>query len=840
MSFNNSDDEDEENTHWGRGFRNSPPLLPLVPYKNQVGGHASFLRFSDKALCKPLNAREKEFYEAVETMHPEIKSFIATYLGVVNVTYSTLPEDADMFGVAEGTPVVILEENKHILFDGSEDPEDALASGGTADVVNGQRQSRKLQQQVFKDALSPQSLRARFAQLRTTIGAMQRRHSFGSSGDRAHHSDELVRDGETTPTKLKSPLSLDESLVSDTRPLQHHESATTDPMEECGDAGSGGAADTLTPIFQMSEDEEDRAPDAHPKRAAHHHATPLRPGTLHPHPHPHPPHARLIRSPSTPTRPGHSLDCPPINTPVASVQIPPAPPTRTHTDPTPNSATYNPWSLHLYNSTMSKMTEKGCGQRRTDQFLLLEDLTEGFHFPCILDLKMGSRQHGVYATPEKRSSQEKKCEKSTSKKMGVRICGMQVYKQNTRTFTYLDKYVGRQINGVNFKQSLLSFLDNGEKYLIGYIPKMLEKLRKLHAVVSKMTTYRFYASSLLILYDGAWALESEQEDGPISFAVTDANGEQINLSSASSSAGMRDVDMKMIDFANCVSNAHLLRRSDDGTLQQQTGAGEAITASAGAPPLTPLSPTSKDVPGTIRVPFPPTTRGPDHGYLLGLRTLINVFEELYRELGAGDPTTPTAPPDGATPTQQTPRRSSRAGVVLDSQGHVWKNTLTPAQRVHVGITRVPGALVTEIVSAEPILFGEKPNTSVSAATSAPLPIGSSGATAILPTTVLGTPVPSSAPAPLPTSPTHARRPSGFVLVRRQTIPEMLVKTKSPIGSSRNLLDGKLTGSAEGKTLAGFGGVDAPPSAFAENSPVPQRTSSSPSLPPLINLPPVSL
>ncbi|KAJ3170193.1 hypothetical protein HDU88_008819 [Geranomyces variabilis] len=802
MSFTNSDDEDEEHAHWDRGFRNSPPLLPLVPYKNQVGGHASFLRFSDKALCKPLNAREKDFYEAVETMHPEIKSFIATYLGVVNVTYSTLPEDADMFGVAQGTPVVILEENKHILFDDNEDADNGLAGSGSADTVNGQRHSRKLQQQVFKDALSPQSLRARFAQLRTTIGAMHRRHSFGG-GDRS--TDELLPNAEGTPTKLLSPLSFDGTLA----PSQGSQESSNDDALE-GESESA-AADTLTPIFQMSEDEEDRAPDAHPKKHATHSTTPLRKGSLHPHPHP-----RLIRSPSTPTRPGHPM----VSATEPVHQIPPAPPTRTHTAPTPGSVAYNPWSLHLYNNTMSKM---GCGQRRTDQFLLLEDLTEGFQFPCILDLKMGSRQHGVYATPEKRSSQEKKCEKSTSKKMGVRICGMQVYKQNTRTFTYLDKYVGRQINGVNFKQSLLSFLDNGEKYLIGYIPKMLEKLRNLHAMVSKMTTYRFYASSLLILYDGAWAAEdSSKENGPISFAVTDANGEHIDVSAEAPHNGVHDVDMKMIDFANCVSNAHLLRRLDDGT-SPQSGAGEPISATTAAPPSSPLAASSAG--GTIRVPFPPTTRGPDHGYLLGLRTLMNVFEELHRELGAGSAEAiAPAMSDSIT----TPRRSSRAGVILDAQGHVWKSSLTPAQRVHVGITR--GAVVAEIVSADPILFSQKPNGCVTAA-SAPVPVpAGSSATATTSASAVATPITLSAPTPLPTSPGHARRPSGFVLVRRQTIPEMLVKAKSPIGSTRNLeMDSRPpNGSAESIT-AGFDGMDIPPSAFAVAS-SPQCETASPPLP----------
>lgn len=135
------------------------------------------------------------------------------------------------------------------------------------------------------------------------------------------------------------------------------------------------------------------------------------------------------------------------------------------------------------------------------EYIILEDLTYQMEEPFIMDLKMGTRQYGLKSLEDKIKSQKLKCKNSTSLKLGVRLCGLQIINSNGK-FELYDKYYGRQLDRQQFMNNLLKFLNN--KYAYNLLIKSLiiiKHLETIYGMIKDLNNFRLYGSSILMIYD---------------------------------------------------------------------------------------------------------------------------------------------------------------------------------------------------------------------------------------------------------------------------------------------------------------------------------------------------
>ena len=136
------------------------------------------------------------------------------------------------------------------------------------------------------------------------------------------------------------------------------------------------------------------------------------------------------------------------------------------------------------------------------EYIVLENLTIDYNKPCILDLKMGTRHYGDFASEAKRKSQKKKSKRTTSGKLGIRFCGSQRFSYTQGNFETLDKYVGRSADESELKTLLKKFFTCGGRLRTEEMGAILEKIVDLREILLNLHQYRFYSSSLLIIYEG--------------------------------------------------------------------------------------------------------------------------------------------------------------------------------------------------------------------------------------------------------------------------------------------------------------------------------------------------
>lgn len=78
----------------------------------------------------------------------------------------------------------------------------------------------------------------------------------------------------------------------------------------------------------------------------------------------------------------------------------------------------------------------------------------------------------------------------------------QVYQSGVGQLMFMNKYQGRKLTLPGFKEAIYQFFHDGQRLRGELLSPVLRRLREMQAALEACESYRFYSSSLLIIYDG--------------------------------------------------------------------------------------------------------------------------------------------------------------------------------------------------------------------------------------------------------------------------------------------------------------------------------------------------
>jgi hypothetical protein len=134
-------------------------------------------------------------------------------------------------------------------------------------------------------------------------------------------------------------------------------------------------------------------------------------------------------------------------------------------------------------------------------YLVLDDLTLSYNKPCVIDIKMGTQTYEPNANIDKIEREKEKYRYQSQ--LGFRIAGFKVYDILSDTEKSIGKAFGRSLLPHQVTRGLSLFFYNGLYYRKDVIIDVIQKLEKMLLWMRSQTSFHFYCSSILIVYDGA-------------------------------------------------------------------------------------------------------------------------------------------------------------------------------------------------------------------------------------------------------------------------------------------------------------------------------------------------
>lgn len=218
-----------------------------------------------------------------------------------------------------------------------------------------------------------------------------------------------------------------------------------------------------------------------------------------------------------------------------------------------------------------------------------------------------------------------------------------MYQSDTDQLIFMNKYLGRKLTLAGFKEALFQFFYSGRHLRHELLSPVLSRLREMQAALEACESYRFYSSSLLIIYDGAPHRKHTRrrtEDGLSEEEDEDEDEEEDEEAEVEAEQEI-DEEEEVGEVAGALGFPHSPSTSSDES--SSCSSSSSSSSSSGSSGISQAHLSCSDPRSPVvdvrMIDFAHTTcrhyredsvvhEGQDTGYIFGLQNLITIVSEL--------------------------------------------------------------------------------------------------------------------------------------------------------------------------------------------------------------------
>jgi len=136
-------------------------------------------------------------------------------------------------------------------------------------------------------------------------------------------------------------------------------------------------------------------------------------------------------------------------------------------------------------------------------YLVLQDITEGFKEPNIMDVKMGAKTYGPDASKSKMAQEDAKYV-GTKIPFGYSVTGLIVHSlADDGAVKKYDKNFGKNLKSGDVGFIPDTFFDLKNRFVPELIELIVDQMSNIYNVYNDQRKYKMFASSVLLAYDAA-------------------------------------------------------------------------------------------------------------------------------------------------------------------------------------------------------------------------------------------------------------------------------------------------------------------------------------------------